>query len=105
MPNERHRYTILPQAEADLDAHARAIASDNLDAGLRLYDRAEETYQMLSGMPHMGTLHQTIKPALMGIRYVPIKAFPRYLVFYQPTDETVAIIRVLHVRMDKDGWL
>ena len=102
---KRNRYQIRPQAEADLDGHARNIARDNLEAGLRLYDLAEETYQMLTDMPFMGAIYHTNKSALMGIRYMPIKGFSRYLVFYKPIDGGVDIIRILHARMDKDGWL
>lgn len=99
------RYRIFPQAEADLDTHARTTALDHLDVGLRLYDRAEETYARLAEMPHTGALHQSEKIGLSGIRYLPIKESSRYLVLYRPTDDGVEIIRILHARMDKDTWL
>lgn len=99
------RFQIRPQAAADLDGHARNIARDNLEAAFSLYDKAEETYEMLGKMPHMGALHQTIKSDLMGIRYAPIKDYPHYLVFYRPIEHGVDIIRILHARMDKDGWI
>ncbi|WP_339864862.1 type II toxin-antitoxin system RelE/ParE family toxin [Paremcibacter congregatus] len=101
----KYRLHIRPLAEADLDGHAAHIAQDNLEAGLMLYDRAAETYEMLRHMPQIGVIYHTTRPELMGLRYVPIKVFSRYLVFYKVTDETVDIIRVLHARMDKDGWL
>ncbi|VAW05473.1 hypothetical protein MNBD_ALPHA01-2194, partial [hydrothermal vent metagenome] len=41
----------------------------------------------------------------VAVRYLPIKDFLRYLVFYRITDRTIDIIRVLHSRMDRDGWL
>ena len=102
---KKYRYQIQPQAEADLDAHARNIARDDLEAGLRLYDLAQETYEMLCDMPYRGVMHQTTRAELIGVRYLPIKEFSRYLVFYKVTDEVITIIRVLHARMDKDGWL
>lgn len=102
---KRNRYQIRPQAEVDLDGHARNIARDNLEAGLRLYGLAEETYQMLGDMPYMGAIYHTNKSELMGMRYIPIKEYSRYLVFYKPIDSGVDVIRVLHARMDKDGWL
>lgn len=102
---KKFRYRIRSRAEADLDGHARYIARDNLEAALLLYDQAEKTYEMLGGMPSMGALHQTSKSELMGLRYAPIKGFSRYLVFYQPKDYGVDIIRVPHARMDRDGWL
>ena len=98
-------YQIRPQAEADLDGFARTIARDHLEAALRLYDLAEATYEMPGEMPYMGAILHTDKSALMGMRYVPIKEFPRYLIFYKPKENGVDIIRVLHARMDRDGWL
>ena len=100
----RH-YCLRPQAGADLDGHARNIARDNLEAGLHLYNQAQETYQMLADMPKIGAIYHTGKSELMGIRYMPIKGFVRYLVFYKPIDDGVDIIRVLHDRLDRDGWL
>ncbi len=102
---KKRLYQIRPQAEADLDGHVRNIARDNLDAALRLYDLAEETYEMLGETPYMGAIHHTSKSELMGMRYVPIKEYSHYLVFYKPKDNGVDIIRVLHARMDRDGWL
>lgn len=102
---KKTRYQIRPQAEADLDGFARTIAKDNLEAALRLYDRAEATYVMLGEMPYMGAILQTDKSALLGMRYAPIKDFPRYLIFYQPKENSVDIVRILHARMDRDGWL
>lgn len=96
---------IRPQAEADLDGYARNIARDDLEAGLKLYDLTAETYEMLRETPQIGVVHHTTKAELVGIRYVPIKEFSRYLIFYKFVDEAVDIIRVLHARMDKDGWL
>ncbi|MCF6197727.1 MAG: type II toxin-antitoxin system RelE/ParE family toxin [Emcibacter sp.] len=98
-------YRIRPQAEADLDSHAYVIAGDNLEVALRLYDRAQETYEMLCDMPYMGVLHDSHKPELSAVRYMPIKDFLRYLVFYKITGRTIDIIRVLHSRMDRDSWL
>ena len=60
---------------------------------------------MLGGTPHMGALHQTGKSDLLGMRYAPIKEFSNYLIFYKVLDNGVDIIRVLHARMDRDGWL
>ena len=98
-------YKIRPLAEADLDGHAQYIAKDNLEAGIRLYECAEQTYQALAEMPHLGVIYQFSKAELVGMRFFPIQDFPRYLVFYLPMEGGVDIIRVLHARMDKDEWL
>ena len=102
---EKCRYRISPRAEADLDRYARHIARDNHEAGLRLYDLARETYEMLCEIPPMGVNYHPAKQQLAGIRYVPVREYSRYLVFYKFTAQAVDIIRLLHARMDKDGWL
>jgi plasmid stabilization system protein ParE len=98
-------YKILPLAEADLDGYAHRIAMDNLDAALRLYDCTAETYRMLAETPYMGLSYRTAKPGLQGVRYFPIRDFANYLVFYQPLETEIDIIRILHARMKKENWL
>jgi len=102
---KEYSYRILKQAETDLDAHATYIAQDDLGAAIKLYDLAKQTYEMLSELPNIGIIHRTNKTELMGIRYMPIKQFSHYLVFYRSIDNRVDIIRVLHARTDRDNWL
>lgn len=89
-------YKILIEAERDLDEHAFHISKDNLDAALRLYDAAEETYRMLSEQPKMGEPYPSQNILLSNIRFFPIKGFKKYLVFYRPKGKEIEIIRVLH---------
>ncbi len=102
---KKYHYRIIKQAEKDLATHAQYIAHDDVNAAIKFYDLARQTYEMLSELPHVGAIHHTSKTELMGIRYMPIKQFSNYLVFYRQTDDGIDIIRVLHVRADKDGWL
>ncbi len=88
-------YTILPIAEQDLDNCATHIAKDNLDAALRLYEAAEETYQNLAEFPDMGEIYPSSNNLLLDIHFFPIKGFRRYLVFYQSTSGGIEIIRVI----------
>uniref|UniRef100_A0A2A4Z6S0 Plasmid stabilization protein n=1 Tax=OCS116 cluster bacterium TaxID=2030921 RepID=A0A2A4Z6S0_9PROT len=99
-----YNYKILPQAVIDLDNHAAFIAQDNLDAGLRLYDMAAITYEMICDMPNIGAIHETSKPNLLGMRLFAIKEYSRYLVYYKSINGFINIVRVLHVRTDRDKW-
>ena len=90
-------YTILPQAEYDLDECAEFIARDNLDAALRLYDSAEKTYQMLAKNPNMGKIYSSHNHLLFDVLLFPISDFNKYLAFYRPTERGVEVIRVLSV--------
>jgi len=35
-----------------------------------------------------------------GLRVWPIKAFENYLIFYQPTDAGIDVVRVIHAARD-----
>ncbi len=102
---KRCRYRIRSLAEADLDGHAYAIAQDNLEAGLRFYDQARETCEALCEMPFMGVAYHTPRADLAGVRYIPVRGCPYYLLFYRFNGQSIDIIRVLHDRMDREGWL
>ena len=88
-------YNILPQAEIDLDECAENIATDNLDAALRLYDCASETYKILADNPKMGKKYHSQNSLLSHVRFFPISKYKHYLAFYRPTDNGIEIIRVL----------
>jgi len=89
-------YTISPVAEQELDEYALYIAKDNLDAALRIYDAAEETYRNLAEFPEMGETYNSSNKLLSHVRFFPIKGFSNYLVFYQRIDKKIEIIRVLN---------
>lgn len=89
-------YTIRPIAEQELDQYAQHIAEDNLSAGLRLYDAAEETYHNLADFPNMGEKYISSNPLLANVHYFPIKGFKNYFVFYQPSDNGIEIIRIIN---------
>ena len=89
-------YTIRPIAEQELDDYTAYIAKDNIDAALRLYDAAEETYRNLARFPEMGESYQSSNPLLLNIKFFPIKGFKNYLVFYQPAGDHIEIVRVIN---------
>ena len=92
---------LRPAADADLDNHARYIAEDNLEAALRFYDQARQTFDDLVAMPRMGIPYASDEPRLTGLRFFPIKTFPNHLVFYRPSADGIEVVRILHSRMDK----
>ena len=98
-------YTIRPIAEQELDNYVSHIAKDNLDAGLRLYDAAEETYKNLAAFPAMGESYPSSNPLLFNVRFFPINGFRNYYVFYQPVDKHIEIIRVISKSMDIENIL
>lgn len=81
-------------ARSDLDEIWDYIAQDNVDAADRVIDDLMATIGKLLSMPHSGRARPELAPR--------IRSFPcgRYIVFYRPEEECIAIARVLHGSRD-----
>jgi toxin ParE1/3/4 len=88
---------VRPQAARDLDTIRRFIAQDNPNAALRLIDQLEASCQELAEFPHMGVARPELAP---NLRMFP---FGNYLVFYEPVEFGIDLIRVLHASQDISG--
>jgi toxin ParE1/3/4 len=87
---------IRPQAQAEIDDHAEYIARDSPEAARRFLVAAQQTFEMLHGMPQMGALWESPDPRLRGVRRHPIRDFKNYLVFYRPAGHTIDVLHVFH---------
>ena len=100
------RYRVLPAADRDLDDQAAYLAHEaSLETALRFYDAADATFQTLARMSGMGERWVSPEPRLDGLRVFRIKGFENHLVFYRPTEDGIAIVRVLHGARDIDSVL
>ncbi|MGD2014918.1 MAG: type II toxin-antitoxin system RelE/ParE family toxin [Desulfobacterales bacterium] len=83
-----------PQAEADLIEIWTYIAQDSLIRADKLLDEIDEKSQMLAQSPFIGKARDELAPT--------IRSFPigNYLLFYQPIEDGIEIIRVLHRARD-----
>ena len=89
-----------PQARTDLLEIADYLAQGTLETAFRFLDAAEVAFELLAGMPELGTLCRFKSPQAAGLRVWPIKAFENYLIFYRPTTEGIDVIRVIHGARD-----
>ena len=87
-------------ARRDLLDEAYYVAEDNLDVSDRFLQATEEAFRNLADMPGLGVRREYQRPALQGMRMWPVPGFPRHLIFYRATDDTLEIIRVLHGARD-----
>jgi toxin ParE1/3/4 len=78
------------QAEEDLIAIAQYIARDNLSAAIRWLDAIEEKLSLLASRPLMGEAVDHIRPGLRRASH------GKYLIFFEPRDDGIALVRVLH---------
>jgi plasmid stabilization system protein ParE len=92
---------ITPAAENDLVNIWLYIARDNPDAAERVYQAAESTFESLAATPRMGTLYQSKRAQLEGMRCFPVSKFQNYVIYYREHSQGIEIIRVLHSHMDK----
>jgi toxin ParE1/3/4 len=94
-----------PQVIRDLIDIATYIANTNLDLSDRFLQAAEETFQQLGQMPEIGKRCQFLHPELQNIRQIGVKEFRKYLIFYQSSQASVEIIRVIHGARDLESLL
>ncbi len=88
------------QAKRDLEEIFVFIGERDIDTGLDFLLATEQTFELLAGMPLLGSARRFKSPRLRNIRQFPVKSYEDYLIFYIPTDDGVEILRVLHGRRD-----
>ena len=83
-----------PQAEADLIEIWTYIAQDSPTRADKLLDQFDEKSQTLAQSPFIGKARDELGPT--------IRSFPigNYVLFYQPVEGGIEIIRVLHGARD-----
>lgn len=97
------RVVERPVAVRELEGHAHYIARHDLDAAYRLLDAVERTYDMLLEMPEIGKRARAFTdPRLEGLRYLAVRGFRNYLVFYvyRRNEEVIEVRHILHGAQD-----
>ena len=87
---------VRRRAREDVIDLAARIALDKLEPALRFIDAAEKAFTFLWEHPNAGPKIDPPIPASPQLRFWPIRRFRNYLVIYQPLENGVEIIRVLH---------
>ncbi|NBC33611.1 MAG: type II toxin-antitoxin system RelE/ParE family toxin [Alphaproteobacteria bacterium] len=87
-------FTRRPQAKRDLIDIWNYVADYNLDAADRVLDKIDNTCSILARYPFIGRARQEIDSSVFS--------FPvgKYLIFYEPCDNGIDIIRILHGSRD-----
>ena len=94
------RARFSPKAERDLEGHCGYIAADNPEAAQRVRQIILNTADFLAQHPEIGRRIRKPAPRHAQIRWFVAPKFRNYLIFYQPYQETVMIVRVLHAAQD-----
>ena len=85
------RILRTPQVDADLEAIWSYIAQDNVTAADELVRKCNEMMHLLGENPDIGIPQFQYRE---GLRCKPVAK--RYLIFYEPTEDGIRVIRVLH---------
>jgi toxin ParE1/3/4 len=88
----RVRFSL--EASRDLEEIEGYISQDNPDAAARLILLVREKCELLSEQPGIGRDRSDVRSGLRGF---PIG---NYVIFYQPANDGIEVIRVLHGARD-----
>lgn len=77
-------------ARADLRDIWLYIAQDSIEAADRFLDRLNQTVRTIAGSPDIGERQDHLRPGLR--RFV----VGNYLIFYEPIEDGIRVVRVLH---------
>jgi toxin ParE1/3/4 len=94
------RARLSPKAVRDLDDHCGYIAGDNPEAAERVRRIILSTADLLAQHRELGRRIRKAAPRHAQIRWFVVPKFRNYLIFYQPYQETIMVVRVLHAAQD-----
>lgn len=89
-----------PKARKDIKSFFHHISKDDLAVAYRLLDKIENTHELISSSPKIGQVFKNTNPKLSGMRWFPVKDFPKHLIFYIESATQITIVRVLHKAQD-----
>jgi toxin ParE1/3/4 len=91
------RVTRRPQAEADILDIWDHIAEDSVEQSDRWVDKLDEKFKLIATQPLMGRGRSELAA---DVRSFP---FGRYVIFYEPIEEGIDVVRMLHSARDIDA--
>jgi toxin ParE1/3/4 len=95
------RATVSPAARRDLDGYVLWFRTEaDPDTASRFAQAAIGTFGKLAGSPKIGPPVPSINPLLADIRKWRIEGFSKILIFYRPSTDGIAVIRILHAAQD-----
>jgi len=91
---------LSPEAAADLEEIAEYIASENVDAAIRVLAEIRQGMDRLKDAPEIGHSREDLTSE--PLRFWPVR---RYLIIYRASPEAVEVSRVLHGARDVEAIL
>lgn len=88
--------TLQHPARRDLAGNFAYIGKDSIEAAERFLIGFYDTAHALILMPEIGHLVVRQNELLKNLRFIPVKGFEKYLIFYRVDAQEIIIARVLH---------
>jgi len=87
---------VQPRAQSDIEVAVDELGCWRASAGHRFLDRLHEALTRLEQLPYIAGQYEPTNPAFPDLRVYTIKKDYGYIVYYVPTADGIAVIRVLH---------
>ena len=87
---------VQPRAQSDIEIAVDELRGWRAGAAERFVNRLDDALSTLERFPHLAARYEATDPALAELRVYPIPRDYGYLVFYLPTADGIAVVRVLH---------
>jgi toxin ParE1/3/4 len=94
------RAKFSPRAESDLNSICDYISADRPESASRVRESILKTADLLAQHQLLGRRIRGAGPRHKQIRWFVVPSFRNYLIFYQPFEQTVVVVRVLHASQD-----
>jgi toxin ParE1/3/4 len=99
-------FRVRPLAWREINGHLDYLEEEaGLDTAERFLDQLMDSFEALAHMPRVGNLCGFRKSSTRRLRRWPVRDFPNWLIFYQPTGYGVEIVRVIHGARNIDALL
>jgi plasmid stabilization system protein ParE len=89
----------------DIADLAQYLLEQSEPAAFRFVDAVQRTLNELAAVPGVGSPKSFHDPRLANVRSWWIKGFPNHLVFYQPIENGIMVLAVIHGSRDIERLL
>jgi len=89
------------EARRDFIKHFTFLVREaDLPTALRFRSELESALDLLAGMPAAGVAKPCRNPKLAHVRMWKLERFEEILLFYQPFNEGIRLLRIIHAKQD-----
>ena len=107
MSQNQNALVLLASARADLEDHATFLEARSAGSALKFFAATREMFDLLREFPFLGALRPSPNPRLHSMRWMRVKGFENYLIFYRPlaSKDGIVVHHLLHRSRDAEPLL